>query len=52
LPKVNGILLIEKPAPGRLSAITERLRKEAAKQNFSRQDLQDAIEEIRARKSA
>ena len=50
--EIDGILLIEKPAPSRLALITERLRTEASKQNFNRQDLEDAIEEIRAKKSA
>lgn len=50
--EVDGILLIEKPAPGRLSQLASNLRKDAKEQGFTRQDLEDAISEIRSRKSA
>jgi antitoxin PrlF len=52
IEEVSGILLIEKPAPSRLSELTERLRKDAADQDFTRQDLENAISEIRTKKSA
>jgi AbrB family looped-hinge helix DNA binding protein len=50
--EIDGIILLEKPAPSRLPEITERLRTDAAEQGFSRQDLESAIDEIRAKKSA
>ena len=51
IEEIDGILLIEKPAPGLLSQLTEKLRKAAASEGFSRRDLQEAIAEIRAAKS-
>lgn len=51
IEEIDGILLIEKPAPSRLSQLTEALRKDAADQDFTRQDLEDAINEIRLKKS-
>lgn len=52
IEEVDGILMIEKPAPSRLSQLTEQLRKDAAGQDFTRQDLENAIGEIRTKKSA
>jgi antitoxin PrlF len=51
IEEVDGILLIEKPAPSKLSAITEQLRKEASEKRFTRQDLEAAISEIRTQTS-
>ena len=48
IEEIDGILLIEKPTPSRLSELTEQLREDAAKQGFSRADLQQAISKIRA----
>jgi antitoxin PrlF len=48
IEEIDGILLIEKPAPSRLSELSGRLRKEAAEQNFTKQDLEAAISEIRS----
>lgn len=50
--EVDGILLIEKPVPSRLSKLVKHLRKDAAEQNFTRENLEDAINEVRAEKSA
>lgn len=47
IEEIDGILLIEKPAPSKLSALTEQLRKEANERSFTRQDLGAAISEIR-----
>jgi antitoxin PrlF len=47
IEEVGGMLLIEKPAPSRLSALTEQLRKDAAAGNFTRQDLETAISDLR-----
>ena len=47
MEEIDGILLIEKSAPSRLSVLTEELREDAAKNGFSRGDLQDAISKIR-----
>jgi AbrB family looped-hinge helix DNA binding protein len=45
--EMDGILLIEKPVPSKLSELTKNLRKEAADRNFTRQDLEHAIRETR-----
>jgi antitoxin PrlF len=50
--EVDGILLIEKPTPSRLSQLASNLRKDAKEQGFTRQDLENAISETRNRKSA
>ncbi len=47
IEEINGILLIEKPAPSRLSVLTQQLREDALEQNFSRSDLNDAISKVR-----
>lgn len=52
IEEVDGILMLEKPAPSRLSELTDRLRKDAVEQNFTKQDLENAISEIRTEKSA
>ena len=52
IEEIGGMLLIEKPARSRLSQLTERLRKSAARQSFNRQALEEAIAEVRAQKSA
>ena len=51
IEEVDGILLIEKPAPSRLSAVSKNLRKDAANQSFSRQDLENAITKTRAQQA-
>ena len=48
--EIDGILLIEKPTRSRLSMLTEKLRNSAASQAFKRQDLEEAIAEVRAQK--
>lgn len=52
IEEVDGILLIEKPALSTLPELTKQLREDAKTQNFGRQDLKNAIAEIRAKKSA
>ncbi|HET6454530.1 MAG TPA: AbrB/MazE/SpoVT family DNA-binding domain-containing protein [Armatimonadota bacterium] len=50
IEEIDGILLIEKPTRSRLSMLTEKLRGRAASQAFKRQDLEEAIAEVRAQK--
>lgn len=47
IDEVDGILLIEKPMPSSLAALTQNLRKEASARRFTRRDLEAAISEAR-----
>ncbi|MDO8588256.1 MAG: AbrB/MazE/SpoVT family DNA-binding domain-containing protein [Armatimonadota bacterium] len=51
IEEVDGILLIEKPAPSKLAALTQRLRKEASERRFTRRDLEAAISETKTQSS-
>lgn len=51
IEEVDGILLIEKPAPSKLAELTQKLRKEASERRFTRRDLKAAISEIRDQRS-
>jgi antitoxin PrlF len=46
--EVDGIILLEKAAPSKLLSLTQQLRKEASNQNFTRDDLDAAISELRS----
>ena len=52
IEEIDGVLLIEKTTPSRLSQLTAKLRRDAASRGFRRQDLEEAIAEIRDQKNA